>query len=158
MPSSRRSSIRLFVLLLFIPTVVFGQAQPKQNPPQIESGGALGSRASEVPPHRFWDRENVLLFAGVGAVRMLDYASTQHFRSQGVDEWLLSNDIVDNKPLFLGIELAGVAASIGVSYLLHRTGHHKVERWISFIHIGVGVAGSIRNYTLSAPSPSAYPQ
>ena len=89
---------------------------------------------------------------------MLDYASTRHFRVRGVDEWLLSNSIVDNKPLFLGIEAAGTAASMGVSYLLHRTGHHKLERWVSIIHIGIGVGGSIRNYTLSAPTPPVQPQ
>jgi hypothetical protein len=108
----------------------------------------VGSKA-EAPSHRFWDRENAWLFAGVGAARMLDYASTRHMRSLGVNEWLLTNSIVDNKPLFVGIELAGTAASIGVCYLFHRTGHHRAERWVSILHIGVGVGGSIRNYTLS---------
>ena len=101
--------------------------------------------------HRFWDAENTGLFTGVGATRMLDYASTRHFRSQGNDEWLLTNSIVDNKPLFVGIELAGTAASIGVSYLFHRTAHHRAERWVSIVHIGVALGGSVRNYTLQAP-------
>ena len=107
---------------------------------------------TEVTTHRFWDAENVCLFTGVGAARMLDYASTRHFRDQGNDEWLLTNSIVDNKPLFVGIELAGTAASIGVSYLFHRTGHHRVERWVSIVHIGVAVGGSVRNYRLKPPA------
>jgi hypothetical protein len=111
----------------------------------------VGSKG-EAASHRFWDRENAWLFAGVGAARMLDYASTRHMRNIGVNEWLLSNAVVDNRPLFVGIELAGTAASIGVSYLFHRTGHHRAERGVSILHIGVGVGGSIRNYTLS---PSA---
>ncbi len=121
-------------------------------------GGTSAPGESQCVSHRFWDRENALLFAGVGAVRILDHASTRHFRGQGNDEWLLSNSIVDNKPLFLGIEVAGTAASIGVSYLFHRTGHHKLERWVSIIHIGIGVGGSIRNYSLSAPAPTANSQ
>lgn len=106
-----------------------------------------------VNAHRFWDRTNAELFAGVAAVRALDFASTRRFRARGVNEALLSNSIVDNKPLFAGIEAAGTAASIGVSYLLHRKGHHKLERWVSIIHIGVGGSGAVRNYTLGDSPP-----
>ena len=102
--------------------------------------------------HPFWAKDNILLFAGVGAGRALDYISTRHFRKRGVNEWLLTNNIVDNKPLFAGFEVAGVAASIGVSYLFHRSGHHKLERWVSIVHIGAGIGGSAWNYTLK-PSP-----
>lgn len=103
--------------------------------------------------HPFWDRTNCELFAGVAAVRTMDYVSTRHFRSRGANEILLSNSIVDNKPLFAGIEVAGTAASIGVSYLFHRTGHHKLERWVSIVHIGVGTFGDARNYTLAGSRP-----
>ena len=106
--------------------------------------------------HRFWDSTNLALFAGVGAVRALDFASTRHFRDRGVNEWLLNNDVVDNKPLFVGLEAAGTAASIGISYLLHRSGHHRLERWVSAAHIMVGVGGSVRNYTLR-PHPQTPP-
>jgi hypothetical protein len=112
---------------------------------------------TSAPPHKFWDTQNLYLFTGVGAARMLDYASTRHFRDQGNPEWLLSNSVVDNRPLFVGIELAGTAASIGVSYALHRTGHHQLERWVSVAHIGVGVGGSIHNYLLKPPELTAQP-
>jgi hypothetical protein len=117
--------------------------KPKQSP----------NSKTPLPTHKFWDKENVLLFTGVGGARMLDYASTRHLRNNGDNEWLLSNSIVDNRPLFVGIELAGTAASIGVSYLFHRTGHHTLERWVSIGHMGVGVGGSIHNYALK-PAPT----
>jgi hypothetical protein len=106
--------------------------------------------ADSLPPpsHRFWDRENDLLFAGVGAGRALDYASTLNLRRRGIDEVFLTNSIVDNHPLFAGIEASATAASIGVSYILHRTGHHRLERWTSGIHFGVAVVGAARNYAL----------
>lgn len=108
-------------------------------------------------PHRFWDSTNVTLFAGVAAARALDYDSTRHFRARGANEWLLTNGIVDNKPLFIGIEAATAAASIGLSYWLHRRGNHRLERWVSVVHVGVGVGGSIRNYTLHGPTPNSSP-
>jgi len=126
---------------------------------QTSSGAPKSSVPSQAPKshHRFWDKDNIVLFAGVGAGRALDYASTRHFRDRGVNEWLLTNSIVDNKPLFAGIEVAAAAASIGVSYLFHRSGHHKLERWVSIVHIGAAVGGSARNYTLRAPSPPDAP-
>jgi hypothetical protein len=105
------------------------------------------------PVHRFWDRENDWLFAGVGAGRALDYASTLNLRRRGIDEVFLTNSIVDNHALFAGIEVGATAASIGVSYLFHRTGHHRLERWTSAIHAGIGIGGAIRNYSLKTPHP-----
>jgi len=99
-------------------------------------------------PHKFWDKKNAWLFAGVAGTRALDYASTRNLRNRGLNEILLTNDIVDNKPLFVAIEASGVALSIGVSYIFHKTGHHKLERWVSIVHISVGTGGSIRNYVL----------
>jgi len=100
------------------------------------------------PVHHFWDRQNDLWFAAVGAGRALDYASTLNMRRRGVSEIFLTNQIVDNHPLFGGIEVAATAASIGVSYLFHSTGHHRLERWTSAIHFGVATGGAARNYAL----------
>jgi hypothetical protein len=91
------------------------------------------------------------LFLGAAGARALDFASTEQMRSRGVNEILLTNRIVDNKPLFAAIEVAGIAASVAVSYLFHRTGHHKLERWTSIVHISVGVGGSVRNFVLQPP-------
>jgi len=114
---------------------------------------AKAAHPLEPGVHRFWDRENDWLFAGVGAGRALDYASTLNLRRRGIDEALLTNSVVDNHPLFGGIEVAATAASVGVSYIFHRTGHHRLERWTSAIHMGVATGGAIRNYALKTPHP-----
>lgn len=107
--------------------------------------------------HRFWDKENCWLFAGVGASRALDFASTRNARRRGLDEKLLTNDIVDNLAAFAVIEAAATAASIGVSYWFHRTRHHRLERWASYVHIGVTTFGAVRNYALKTPHPAPVP-
>jgi hypothetical protein len=109
----------------------------------------------QVPTHRFWDRENAWLFAGVGAARALDYTSTLNMRRRGRQEILLTNWVVDDHPLFAGIEAGGTALSIGASYLFHRTGHHEMERWVSIVHISVATVGDIRNYSLQTAHPAA---
>jgi hypothetical protein len=115
---------------------------------------AAASQASQQQTtHRFWDRTNDMWFAGVGAARGLDYASTLNLRRRGLDEILLTNSVVDNHPLFGGIEATATAASIGVSYLFHRTGHHRLERWTSIVHFSVAIGGAARNYALKTPHP-----
>jgi hypothetical protein len=151
-PMSRIHKLLLLVLFLTLPGGLLAQENPGTQTATPAPARSKGSSKTSAQPHKFWDSENIGLFAGVGGARMLDYASTRHLRNQGNYEWLLSNSIVDNRPLFVGIELAGTAASIGVSYLFHRTGHHSLERWVSIAHIGVGVGGSINNYALKPPA------
>jgi hypothetical protein len=107
--------------------------------------------------HRFWDKENHWLFAGVGAARTLDYFSTLNMRRRGRQEIFLTNDLVDNHAGFAAVEAAATGVSIGAAYLFHRYGHHKLERWTSFVHIGLATAGSVRNYCLKTAhfEPSA---
>ena len=126
-----------------------GNSTPADQNKTGESAAASTPLAPTV--HSFWDRENDWLFAGVGAGRALDYASTLNLRRRGIDEVFLTNSIVDNHPLFAGIEIGATAASVGVSYIFHRTGHHRLERWTSAIHAGVAVGGAIRNYALKTP-------
>jgi hypothetical protein len=104
--------------------------------------------------HRFWDTTNDLLFAGVGASRTLDYFSTLNMRRRGRQEILLTNDVVDNHAAFAVIEAAGTGASIGLSYIFHHYGHHKLERATSIVHIGLATTGAVRNYCLKTAHPA----
>jgi hypothetical protein len=100
------------------------------------------------PPHVFWDRTNLTLFSGVILSRAADYASTRNMQARGREEVLLPDDVVNNSAGFAALESAGTAASVGLSYWMHRAGHHKMERWISIVHIGVTGFGIARNYSL----------
>ena len=134
------------------------------NPPS--SGAADGASPSKsgnrnerahAKEHRFWDKENDWLFAGVGASRTLDYFSTLNMRRRGRQEIFLTNDVVDNHAGFAAIEASATGVSIGASYLFHRYGHHKLERWTSMVHIGLATTGSVRNYCLKTAHFSVAP-
>jgi hypothetical protein len=126
------------------------ESESKPKVPQGLSSPEQGRKARGTfrDEHRFWDKTNDWLFAGVAASRTLDYFSTLNMRRRGRQEILLSDDVVDNHAAFGAIEAAGVGVSIGASYLFHRYGHHKLERWVSVVHIGLATTGSVRNYCL----------
>ena len=105
---------------------------------------------SKPAAHPFWDRTNLLLFPGIAVTRGFDYASTRNFQARGRQEILLPDEVVNNSAGFASLEAAATMTSIGVSYLLHRTGHHTLERWMSIGHIGVTAFGDIRNYSLES--------
>lgn len=110
--------------------------------------GALSMRKpTEGAPHRFWiDRWNTPLFLGVIGIQAVDYASTRYFRDRGKAEWLLTNHLVDDRTAFVATEIGAVATSVGISYILHQTGHHRWERAISFAHITMGGVSAYANY------------
>lgn len=105
------------------------------------------------PSHRFWDGRNRLLFAGVGLFRALDYASTRNMQARGREEILLPDEVANNDQGFAALEAAATATSIALSYWMHRTGHHSLERWISITHISVTAFGVVRNYSLESSHP-----
>jgi len=166
----RNGSFRLRGVLLFAMSGVlmcapsFSRAQEKaaqqpdsprrdSHPPGEPVGVDLTNsgdkkRAAPENEHRFWDKENDGLFAGVGASRTLDYFSTLNMRRRGRQEIFLTNDVVDNHAAFAVIEASGTGVSIGAAYLFHRYGHHKLERWTSIVHIGLATTGAVRNYCL----------
>ena len=124
------------------------QPKPAATAPALTSAGTA-PEAAKV--HRFWDKENAWLFAGVGASRTMDYFSTLNLRRRGLQEILITNDVVDDHAAFATVEAAGTGLSIGASYLFHRYGHHSLERWTSIVHIGVTTGGAVRNYCLKTP-------
>ncbi len=121
-------------------------AQTTTNLPPKRPATQKAQHASDE--HNFWDKENDWLFAGVAAARTLDYFSTLNMRRRGRQEILLTDAVVDDHPAFAVIEAATTGASIGLSYVFHHYGHHKLERWTSVVHIGLATTGAVRNYSL----------
>lgn len=147
----------LAAMLLAAPRMVSAQVAASDQINAPVPNAVPRAEHDELSPHRFWDRQNDLLFAGVGASRALDYSSTLNMRRRGRQEILLTNDVVDNHPAFAAIEAAATGVSVGVSYLFHHSGHHKLERWTSIIHATLATSGAIRNYSLKTAHPAPIP-
>ena len=140
-------AMRVLAAILLLSSLAAAQdpakpASAKPDPPVIP--------AAPAREHRFWDRENILLFSGVAIFRGLDYASTQNFMARGRTEALIPDDVVKNKAGFVGLEAAATMTSVGISYIFHRTGHHRMERWLSIGHISVTGFGVVSNYSLES--------
>jgi hypothetical protein len=117
----------------------------------VSTGPAVETESAPAAPvHAFWDRENLWLFAGVAFTRGMDYASTRNMQARGRKEILLAPEVVNNSAAFASLEAGGTLTSVGISYVFHRTGHHKLERWMSIGHIGVTSFGDVRNYCLKS--------
>ena len=149
-------SLQFYRILICALFLVFSiRAYAAEDSPKVPmqsdnaTGSLLESQPSPSPPaHRFWDRENILLFSGIAFTRGMDYASTRNFQARGRKEILLPQDVVNNSAAFASIEAAGTLTSVGISYIFHRTGHHTLERWMSLGHISATTFGDIRNYCL----------
>jgi hypothetical protein len=152
----------LFLVTLAAVKTAWAQDAAKPGPPSesvAQETPAIGKpqKNDALQPHPFWDQENRWLFGGVGAARTLDYFSTLNMRRRGRQEIFLTNDVVDNHAAFATVEAAATGVSIGASYLFHHYGRHKLERWTSFIHIGLATTGAVRNYCLKTAHPITGP-
>jgi len=80
--------------------------------------------------HGFWDRPNKMLFATHATLEAVDFGITHHNLSDGGRELdpmakALCESGTAGQLVFFGGRMAGVVA---ISYFLHKTGHHKLER------------------------------
>jgi hypothetical protein len=132
--------------LFLAPDCIAQAAAQQSSDSQPSSPGA--TTKPELPTHKFWDRENAWLFTGVAVSRTLDYTSTRNMLARGREELLIPDDVVNSKAGFPALEAAGAATSVGISYIFHHYRHHKLERWVSIVHIGVTSFGAAHNYAL----------
>lgn len=91
----------------------------------------------EAPSHRFWDRENSILFATNAAFSTADFIATRNNLRNGGQELNPVTRVFAGSTAGLAVNFAGEAVGVvGLSYLFHKTGHHKLERAVSILNIG----------------------
>lgn len=133
------------VLLVFL--ALCGSAMAQQvslallQPESIEASPMVKSvepmTLPEAPTHRFLDRENSVLFATSTAFSTVDFFVTRNNLRNGGQELNPVTRVFAGSTAGLAVNFAGEAAGVvAVSYLLHKTGHHKLERAVSLVNIG----------------------
>jgi hypothetical protein len=138
----------LFLMLLFA-LPVFGEDMPEApslayTPSIAESSRAMaiaGRNPQDGSTHRFFDHGNRLRAGILAGLVAADGISTQKIL-HGAGQWREMNPLA--RPFVnqgasgqLAASVLGYGFSLGTSYLLHRTGHHKLEKLMLDASIGV---------------------
>jgi len=88
-------------------------------------------------PHRFWDKQNRILFASVTALSAADFAITRANLQNGGRELNPVTRLFSGSTAGLAVNFAGeTAGMVGLSYFLHKGGHHRLERIAPLLNIG----------------------
>ena len=86
--------------------------------------------------HKFWDRENKVLFLTAAALNGADFAITHSNLQGGGRELNPVVRIFGRSTPGLAVNFVGETVGVvSVSYFFHKTGHHKLERWVSIVNI-----------------------
>lgn len=93
--------------------------------------------------HKFWDRKNKFLFVTAAALNGADFAITRSNLQSGGRELNPVVRVFGRSSAGLALNFAGETAGIvSLSYFFHKTGHHKLERYVSAVNIGAS-AGAV---------------
>jgi hypothetical protein len=136
----------------------------------LGQAAAAPPRSSVPPPHRFFDAANVALIVAESAALLADGVYTQRdltrFPEWGYEADPIARPFVNDG--WTGQILGGalvVSAEVGLRYLLHRSGHHRLERLVPLGLIVYGTLGATHNArvlnemeTFLRECPSCYPR
>lgn len=145
--SGRIAAILLVVLAAFTTSaaqqVSLALLQPEEMQPSALTATSTVSAAHPQAsiesdrPHRFWDRENSLLFVTNAALSTADFVVTRDNLRNGGQEVNPVTRLFSGSTTGLAANFAGETLGVvGVSYFLHKTGHHKLERAVSLLNAG----------------------
>ncbi len=110
------------------------------------------ARVAQEPTHAFFDRTNLALFSADTLVRTLDAQSTRMrledpCRCYQEDHTpTVSSATAGQYAYSLGIS----GALVGLAYLAHRTGHHRIERLIPAYDVIYDSHAVVGNYTVQS--------
>ena len=140
----RRKALGQTAQALLIFALLCGPAlaqQPTRVSFNLDAEEALAMVNSPLPespaPHRFLDTRNRALFATVAGFCAADFAVTRANLNSGGVELNPVTRVLSGSTAGLALNFVGETAGvIGLSYLFHRTEHHKLERITPLVNIG----------------------
>jgi hypothetical protein len=87
--------------------------------------------------HNYWDTKNGVLFSSAAVLNAADFVVTRANLRSGGQELNPVVRVFGHSTAGLAANFAGeTAAALSLSYLFHKTGHHKLERAVYLVNIG----------------------
>lgn len=120
--------MRAVILFLLLALPLGAQTVPSSNLGRADGARepGFGKPAAGAPvSHHFYDRFAKIELASAGSLAVTDSVITCRFLARGQREMNLPTQSCAG---MVGLQLAFYGAGEGLSFLLHRTGHHKLER------------------------------
>src|SRR5579863_2595232 len=152
------SAALLFVCSLALPAFSQDAFAPVQPGPSAVmpavTPAVIEAKLPEAPkPHKFFDSENLALFGATTLMQTADLVSTRMVIDRGGREQdPLAKPFVDH-----GIGTQVIASyAIGTggmllgAYWLHRSGHHRLERWLPITVAATEALASASNFYVLA--------
>jgi hypothetical protein len=114
----------------------------------------LAASAQSTDAHPFFSRSNIALFSADGLVRALDAESTRANLENPCRCYVEQHTpaISARTSTQYAYSLGVTGGIVGLSYVAHRLGYHRVERILPLIDIGYDAPAVIRNYAISGRS------
>ena len=147
------ATLRALIVVLLLSTLsgtAMAHSNPRPRPLKwrcfiailFEASPVVGTPVSQSrEPHKFWDKGNSLLFAAVAATSAADFVVTKSNLDKGGNELNPATRLFGRSTAGLAMNSRGRRPGVvGISYLFHKTGHHKLERAVSFVDIGASTA------------------
>ena len=133
-------AILLIISPLSLPSLGQEPALVAENRPEVETAhvSVVQTPAPQTTEHhKFFDVKNRILFSAVAGSSAADFAITRANLQSGGKELNPVTRVFGTSTAGLAVNFAGETAGvIGISYMFHKTGHHKLERWVSMVNIG----------------------
>ena len=119
------------------PTLISYETVAYKTSAAVEPIRSSDSFLPEAPSqHKFLDRKNRLLFATVAIFSAGDFAVTRMNLANGGRELNpLVRPFAGSTPALAANFVGQTAGVVAISYLLHKTGHHRLERMAPAVNI-----------------------
>lgn len=106
-------------------------------------GGFVSSQPPAPPVHKFFNRQNIALLGVSALVMTTDIATTR--RALQVPGSREMTPLAQSPAALDTLKIVGFGAGLGISYLMHRTGHYKAERFALMLVAAPSAIAAVHN-------------
>ena len=99
--------------------------------PAVKAADPAVIQAPVFKPHRFLDKQNITIFTIDAVAMAADLVTTRRaLEVPGAHE---ANPLMQSPSGAIAIKFGALGAGVGITYMLHKSGHHRAERLVPII-------------------------